>query len=351
MLPHIAELLEAARLAPSRDNLQPWRFAVDGETVSFSVDAERDTPRLDPGGRMARIAVGAAIESVLVRAARMGATAKVVEPAREGALVTMTFAGHKRVPDLDKGIARRVTNRHEYDGRAIDDETFVALRDSTPALGAARAQWFGRERVRTLAPIFEDAEALLLSSAETRAATLASIRFDARDRDEVEYGVSIGSLELSAGERVTLDEIRRASAADAPSAANAFRRLAARTRRLVESASGVCVVTTSGDAPEADVNAGRTMMRGWLALARRGMVAQPLSAVATLDALLSRDDRATLPATDIERAGAVVQAMRAAVPSVEEGARVAIVLRVGWTTATPTRVGRRALADSVKEPQ
>jgi nitroreductase len=347
MLAHIAEILEAARLAPSRDNLQPWRFHVDGETVSFAVDAERDRSPMNAGGRMARIAVGAALESALIRAGRMGATIRFREPS-PGALVTVTFSGSKRVPELDKGLARRATCRLEYDGRAADDDTFTALRDATPALETVRAHWFGRERVRVLGSIVEDAAALLYGNAAARAGMLAAMRFDARDREEVPYGLSVGSLDLSAQERVTLDEIRRASD-EVLAATGAFRKLAARERKLVESASGVCLLSASGEEPMVDVNIGRSLQRAWLALTRRGFVAQPIAQIAAVESMLTLDERATLSAVEIERAGAIQSALRAAVPSIERGARIGIALRFGWASGTTPRVGRRALEESVND--
>ena len=39
--PHIEHILDAARIAPSRDNLQPWRFVVDGDTISFLIDHDQ----------------------------------------------------------------------------------------------------------------------------------------------------------------------------------------------------------------------------------------------------------------------------------------------------------------------
>jgi nitroreductase len=347
MLEHIAEILEAARVAPSRDNLQPWRFHVDGDTVSFAVDAERDRSPMNAGERMARIAVGAALESALIRAGRMGSTIRFREP-RPGALVTVSFIGSKRVPELDKGLARRATNRHEYDGRAADDETFTVLRDASPALETVRAHWFGRERVRVLAAIVEDATAILHGNAQTRAAFLSATRFDARDREEVSYGLSTGSLELSAAERVTLESFRR-SPEDVLAATGAFKKLASHERRLIESASGLCLISATGDEPIVDVNVGRTLQRAWLALTRRGLVAQPIAAIAALEAMLTLDDKATLGAAEIERAGAVRDALRAAVPSLEKNARVAIALRFGWTGATTAKVGRRPLPESVND--
>ena len=345
MHPHIAEILEAARLAPSRDNLQPWRFHVDGEVVSFGIDAERDPSPLNAGGRMARIAVGAAIENALLRARRIGATIRFQEP-RPGALVTVTFAGSKRVPEMETGLARRATCRLEYDARAADDETFTALRDATPVLETVRAHWFGRERVRVLAPILEEAVALLYGNAAARAAMFAAMRFDARDREEVAHGLSIGSLELSGSERVTLDEIRRAG--ETPTAA-AIAKIAAHERKLVESASGVCFFSATGDDPTVDVNVGRAFELAWLALTRRGLVAQPISAIAALEAMVALDERGTLSAAEIERARAIIDAHRAAVPSIEKGARVGIALRFGWAEGATAKVGRRRLEESVND--
>ena len=46
-------LLEAAILAPSGDNTQPWRFAVDRErwTIAVDVDPTRDPSPMNAGQR------------------------------------------------------------------------------------------------------------------------------------------------------------------------------------------------------------------------------------------------------------------------------------------------------------
>ncbi len=197
LAPHIERILDAARLAPSRDNLQPWRFVVDGEAVSVKVDQERDRSPANADDRIARIAVGAAIECALLRAGRMGTIVKFLPP-RPGALATISFTAPKRTPEPDKALLRRATNRHLYDSRPVDDATFGWLREATPAIESARTVWFGRERVRTLGPIVEEGEALFFSDPRNRDAALAAVRFDVRDREEVTRGMSLGCMELSA---------------------------------------------------------------------------------------------------------------------------------------------------------
>ena len=335
LLPHIERILDAARIAPSRDNLQPWRFVVEGETVSFMVDHERDRSPANTGGRMGRIAVGAAIECALLRAGRMGTIVRFPPP-RAGALATITFTAPKRFPEPDKALIRRATNRHLYDGRPVDDATFAWLREATPPFESARTVWFGRERVRTLGPILEEAEELFFADQENRQAALAAVRFDVRDREEVTQGMSLGCMELSAPERVTFDTLRR-TPQERLAAMGVFKKTGARARRLIESASGVCVLTASGTDPAADVAVGRSMQRAWLALTRRGLVAHPMSSIPALEAI---------PAGD-ERIAAVLAATRAAFPSVDKGSRIALLMRFGWAPPPTVRVRRLPLEDSV----
>ena len=365
---HLEHLLDAARTAPSHDNGQPWRFIVDGETVSFAVDHERDR---SPGGQVARIAVGAALENALLCASRMGATVRYLEP-REGTLVTLSVTDPKRENEPDKARVRRTTNRRLYDGRAIDDPTFLWLREATPPLDLTRTHWFGRERVRALAPLLEEAETLYFADQHLREETLRAIRFDVRDREEVTQGLSLGSLELSTSERVTFAGLRKPPL-DTRIALAEYKKLGARARRLVESASGLCVITARGSDPMTDVAVGRSMQHAWLALTRRGLVAQPLSAMMSLAAVADRPTDSTASLLDLDRdtqpdsesskappstaqvtaaehqkkVRELLPAFRASFPSVEPDARIAILMRFGWAQPASARVRRLPLEESV----
>src|SRR5512143_849083 len=168
---HIERVLDAARTAPSHDNLQPWRFTVEGDTISFGSDHERNP---SPDGTLARIGLGAAIECACIAAARMGMVPRFQAP-REGALVTMTFADPKRLTDPDLARTRRATNRRLYDGRALDDATLRSLRDAVPQRDLAQTHWFGRERVRALGPLMEQAEELLMLNPALRERALSAV--------------------------------------------------------------------------------------------------------------------------------------------------------------------------------
>ncbi len=326
---HIERVLDAARTAPSHDNLQPWRFTVEGDTVSFGIDHERN-PSQD--ATMARIGLGAAIECACIAASRMGIAPRI-QPPHEGALVTMTFAEPKRLPDPDLARTRRATNRRVYDGRALDDATLRALRDAVPQRDLAQTHWFGRERAKALGPLMEQAEEAAMLNPALRERALAAVRFDVKDREVVDRGLPVASLELSTAERAALAGLRKPVGAGMTAAA--AKTLGTRARRQMESASGVCIVTTTGTDPMADVDVGRTVQRVWMALTAKGIAAHPMTTILSL-AVAEPDDRIT----------AVLSAFRAAFPHVPAESRIAFLMRFGFADAPTVRSGRYPLDES-----
>ena len=289
---------------------------------------------------MARIGIGAALECAFVAAARMGATVRFRAP-REGALVEITVTDAKRLPDPDLSRTRRVTNRRLYDGRALDDDTLRALRAATAQRDLAQAHWFGRERVRALGPLVEEAEEAFWADATLRERALAAVRFDVKDREEVARGLSVASLELSTAERAALVELRRPVGEGAAAAAR--KTLAARARKQMESASGVLVITTAGGDPMADVDVGRALQRAWMALTHHGLEAHPMTSILSVAQASAAPDADTVD----NRVMQLLASFRRAFPNVPDGARVAMLVRFGWAEAPSCRVGRLPLDDSL----
>ena len=62
---HIQFLLNYAVLAPSRHNIQPWLFKVEGNTVALYADQSRALPVADADNREMIISCGAALANLL----------------------------------------------------------------------------------------------------------------------------------------------------------------------------------------------------------------------------------------------------------------------------------------------
>ena len=64
--------LRYATLAPSSHNSQPWRFMVDGDTISLLADRTRSLPVVDPYDRELLISCGAALLNLRAALAHFG---------------------------------------------------------------------------------------------------------------------------------------------------------------------------------------------------------------------------------------------------------------------------------------
>jgi hypothetical protein len=65
-------LVASARLAPSVHNIQPTRFAREGDAIMLLADPARTLPAADPAGHDVRLSHGAALEGLSLALARMG---------------------------------------------------------------------------------------------------------------------------------------------------------------------------------------------------------------------------------------------------------------------------------------
>jgi nitroreductase len=57
---------DAARLAPSIHNTQPWRWVVRGDRLELFAAPERQLHEQDPRGRLMQLSCGAALHHALV---------------------------------------------------------------------------------------------------------------------------------------------------------------------------------------------------------------------------------------------------------------------------------------------
>lgn len=337
------ELLRAAAQAPSGDNTQPWRFQVDAAAVKVTVFAEqsRDPSPMNVGGRMARIAVGAAVENILVAANERGLAAELESLDAGGHAVRVCVKGKPRpFPEAGSVVFARTTNRLPYDGKPVPAETLERLRSAPLGGSAAATCWItGRDRLAPVAELIGRADGILFGVPAVRRAFLGQVRFGGqRSRED---GLPAGSLGVPKVEQAALralqwvpDWLFRLSRG-----AELF---AAKAATLVRSASGLCVVAANDDTPETDLEVGRAMERAWLLLTAEGLQAQPMMSLPVLE----NAARCGYPAFAAPRTRAAIEAVvaefRTLVPELERG-RVGFLLRFGYGPLPQERARRLPL--------
>ena len=344
--PVLLPLLYAAARAPSGDNTQAWRFVIDPgkREVSLVLDESRDGSPMNAGQCMARVAVGAAVENLL-RVAREGRWLAELDLAPPQALVTIRLGGGGRPGCREEVlVSSRTTNRRLYDGRSLTKKELERLARDTPEHQGVTTLWIvERGRVSRLAGLIGTADALMFGDRSMRDAFLANVRFDRPPCECVMEGLSLACLELTRPERTGLRVMRQAPEF-LLSLGGAFRMLAAKSRELVSSASGVCIVIAPDETEATDVAVGRSMQRAWLALTAQGIAAQPMMSLPVLENALVHGAPSLRSRLGEQRVRTMAEEFRAIIPQIGRG-RVAFLLRFGYAPPPSGRTGRRPLAE------
>ncbi len=115
------EMIRYAVLAPSGHNTQPWKFAVQENTIQICPDYARRLPAVDPQDRELWISLGCALENLSIAASAAGYGADVGYPAlgAEHIMVRLSRMFTPNPASLLEAIPHRQNNRSLYDGRSI----------------------------------------------------------------------------------------------------------------------------------------------------------------------------------------------------------------------------------------
>ena len=128
-------LLNYAILAPSSQNSQPWMFNVSGGEIRLFADKTRWLAVSDADQREQYIALGAALENLLVAAVIFGYAYNVTYPSGNGSLAAIIIlapgSGHSLDPKLFKSIAALRTDQDPYEAKGIPESSLLALQNTS----------------------------------------------------------------------------------------------------------------------------------------------------------------------------------------------------------------------------
>jgi len=279
----VVALVDAAILAPSRHNTQPWRFRFEParQTIDVCADPARALPVGDPDGRAVHLACGAALFNLRLAATVAGRQPVVrllPDPVQPLLLATVRLAGPCQAAEheieLHAAIAVRRTNRSPFSGRAVPPGVLAELAQAARAEGAV-LHFPDRQETSRLLRLAQDAE-----------------------RDQLADPAYRGELGRWAGGERGLEGVPDEAAGPRdPTRATPVRDFnPARPRPAgyawFEQEPQLAVLSTLGNTRADWLRAGQALERAWLMATSRGVAVDPLTQpLETADAWLVRDPR------------------------------------------------------------
>jgi len=263
----VTDLRELRRLeplfwrAPSAHNTQPWVLEYSPDRIDLSVDPARRLPAGDPTGRDLELGLGALVETVLTAAASEG-----IGLAFDGDAFVSGAVYETRFTAAD--LMRRQTSRLPYDESLTEQQ-----------LASARAELRGEQRLHALpAPelveLFVVADRHVYETPPVVAELRRWLRLSRRDPGYDRDGLTYESLGLSSLEAQVLGFVLRPAPLRATRALRLHHAFASSSASVLRSGTAL-VLESPGDVRDA----GRTLLRIWLALAAHGCYTHPLSQV------------------------------------------------------------------------
>lgn len=260
--------LEAAVLAPSVHNSQPWRFRVHARGIDVLADRTRQLPVIDPSGRELLISVGAAVLNLRVAILGHGRVPilRVLPDRREPDLVARVTFGPVTVADptvraLLAAIPRRRTNRRPFSGASVPSPVMDELVAAAIAEGAALA---------TADPVGRDAILGLAATAEEWQRAEAGYRDELAAWTVPAYGRCDGVPAHAFGPHDRYQSVPLRDFGLTQPQLN-------RRDATFEAHPTVLVVRTAADGPREWVRAGQAMQRVLLTATVRGVATTPMT--------------------------------------------------------------------------
>lgn len=277
-------LVELAVLAPSGGNCQPWRFEIGPRSLQCFVDPKRTA--FDE--RASFLALGAAIENIALAAGAAGIGCEIAampdarRPTLAGEVIWSGGVAPGRDEALFAQVSRRVTNRRTgarerldprdaalLEARAREGDADLALRTETDALDE-------------IGKILGAGDRLRLLSRAMHGETMAELRWTPEEVLGTRDGLDVSTLELSRTDLAGLRLVSSWRVARILRDLGGGRSLETLSRRAIDGASAVGLVTVAGSTPSDFVRAGRAVQRLWLEAMSLGWALQPVTAITYL---------------------------------------------------------------------
>ncbi|HEY3409900.1 MAG TPA: hypothetical protein VGK53_17155 [Propionicimonas sp.] len=350
-------LATAASRAPSADNMQAWAFAGTGDAVEVYLDPARVLPT-DVNAMFAWVGLGAAVENLVIAAAREGFSAtvdddglpfshqpKVGPPSNAATPVTVRLAPAGQDNPLASWIERRETNRGPYDTAPLEPGTIDELTRAVADLDAGVHWAGGADNLNLMATMDARSTYIRLEHEPLHDELFAILRFNRRELEQARFGLEFASLGVPVA-LVSLARMLRCPAVMQIVSRLGFgRAVARRLAAKLRAAGAVCLITARKPGPAGYVEAGRVMERIWLEATARGLAVQPHGVLPQYLTKLEAEPDGFTPrhATTMARHREPFQALF----PLQAGERPSMVLRVGRPRHHPARPSLRLPVDQL----
>ncbi len=279
-------LVEAAAIAPSAGNNQPWKWYSDGERLFLFDDEERSAGFANFKNMITYFTMGTVLENVELKAKEIGIGINIqLFPLKEKAsnlvaIVTATKSlGVVKDPLVDF-LGIRHTNRKLGIPGKIASEVLQEIGASVAGIKNTSMLIIEDESIiQKIADIAGKSEKLRMFIPQGHSDLFTrEIRWDKESAEATRDGLDIRTLDLQSKDAVGFRVIKDAAAINLVSKWGKGTSLEEMSRNLIATSSAVCIISAPEFTPENCVNIGHALERSWLVANKHKLAVQPVMA-------------------------------------------------------------------------
>ena len=339
--------VRAASLASSADNMQPWEFRKQENTIEVYCAQQRMLPT-DVMGMFTWVSIGAAIQNLIVAGAGHGLVSSVeyqgLEKIDQLAAVVHFSPGNPG-DNLAEWIALRTTNRSSYQAVPVGSSLISKLTHSIQGLQAGIHWTTSASDLDQIASMDANSSYIRLEHKPLHDELFDILRFTQDEIDRTRYGLDFKSLGVPAAVAWITRQLKQWITSSTISRLGVGRIIANQLSSRLRQAGGLCLVTTHQRTPSGYMEAGRAMEQIWLAATAEGLSIQPYG---VLPQYLTKAD--IEPETFLPRYVEIIQNHHDAFFSIFPKAKnefPALVLRAGYANSQSCRSNIRLRPEQV----
>jgi tRNA A37 threonylcarbamoyladenosine dehydratase len=349
----VEELVEAASLAPSGGNTQPWKWLAHPNALFLFHDEKESASWIDYKFSASYVALGAAIENLKIKAESLQLLANYqLFPNGEGSklVAVMTFTDlekkTERYISLEKGMTMRLTNRKKGDRRPLTDEVVDSLKSSVH-LNENATLYITQsdEDVQMIADIVSASERVRFLHPQGHHDFYSrEIRWTKDIDGPVSEGLDIKTLELSESDKTGLIV---ASSPEVIKLLNkwgggsAFEKL---SKKAIASSSAIGLIVLPTYSAYNFIKGGEALQRVWLDANVHGLSFQPLTAPLFMIERMKQSNGEGMSEVMIEELGVLEQKLQKVFPSLINGQGI-FMFRLSYADEASIRSMRKPLEE------
>ncbi|MCB0700239.1 MAG: Rv1355c family protein [Chitinophagales bacterium] len=282
----LTSIADAARLAPSGGNAQPWKFLYKDNKLFVFHDIHYSYSLLDFDHLGSYIGFGALLENVELRAAKLGIVISLELFPIEDKRLVMVLSFQRGVVNnrseiLEPVIGKRITDRSVVERKLLADSQKSELKSVISDIAGAELTFFDSEQEITLfADILTSAEKIRLLNPRGHYDTFVKeLRFTEEQVKTTCDGLDVATLNMNNSDIAALQIAKDADAINflyRQHMGEGFKKISG---KAVMSAGAICVLNMDGDSQMHFLKGGRALERVWLRANSMNIAFQPISQI------------------------------------------------------------------------